>query len=91
MDKLRLIRENEEQFKKHLEEIENLKIQEKEQNIDNMILLSNIEQKKQNKEEKYLIELRKKASAENSGLIKKESNNKIISYNIIRMKMNLKI
>ena len=77
MDKFRLIRENEEQFKRHLEEIENLKIQEKEQNIDNMILLSNIEQKKQNKEEKYLIELRKKASAENSGLIKKESNNNL--------------
>lgn len=45
MDKLRLIRENEEQFKKHLEEIENLEIQQKEQNMDNMILQSNEEQK----------------------------------------------
>ena len=76
MDKLRLIKENEEQFKKHFEEIKNLEIQEKERNLDNMILQSNIEQKRQKKAEIYLMELRKKASAENSGLIKKESKNK---------------
>ena len=49
MDKFRLIRENEEQFKKHLEEIKNLEIQEKEQRIDNMILQSNYKQKKTGK------------------------------------------
>ena len=82
MDKLRLIRENEEQFKKHLEEIENLKIQEKEQKIDNMILQSNDEQKKQEKAEKYLTELRKKVWAENSGLIKKQSNDNKLHENL---------
>ena len=74
MDKLKLIRENEEQFKKHLQDIENLEIQQKEQNINNMILQSNQHYQKQNDAEKYLMELRKKASAENSGLIKNHLN-----------------
>ena len=82
MDKCRLIRENEEQFKKHLEEIKNLEIQEKEQRIDNMILQSNYKQKKQEKAEKYLTGLRKKAWAENSGLIKKESNDNKLHENL---------
>ena len=74
MDKLKLIRENEELFKKHLQDVENLEIQKKENKINNMILELNQENKKQNQAEKYLMELRQKSSAENSGLIKNNIN-----------------
>ena len=71
MDKLKLIRQNEEQFKKHLQDIQNLEIQQQEQNINKMILESKEENKKQKEAEKYLLELRQKACAENAGLFNK--------------------
>ena len=88
MDKLKLIRENEEQFKKHLQDIQNLEIQQKEQDINNMILQSKQESKKQYEAEKYLLELRQKSSAENSGLINKNINNNSYQNNKLHENLN---
>ena len=80
MEKLKLIRENAEKFKKHVEEIEKLEIQkkEKEENLNKIILQQNEENEQYNKAEKYLKSLVQKSSAENSGLLsKKNYNNKL--------------
>ena len=65
MDKLKIIRENAAQFKKHIQELENLESKKRDQNDNNIMPKQNQENKKQNDAENYLKELAQKASSEN--------------------------
>ena len=47
MDKLKLIRENAEQFKKHIQDMENQELQKREKENNNTVQNSNQENKKQ--------------------------------------------
>ena len=74
MDKLKLIRENADLFKKHVQDMENLENQKIEQNKNEQIFQLNEKNKSQSEAEKYLKSLAQKASNENINNNNKNNN-----------------
>ena len=68
MERLKLFHENEEKLKKHLQNILDSEIQQKENKLDEVLLKANISHRQHNDAEKYLKNLLQKAQVENSKL-----------------------
>ena len=87
MDKLKLIRENEQKFKQHLQNIQDTENQKKDSKLDAILMQANISQQQHNEAERYLMNLRQKAQVENSNLLlnqkeKSENNNNKLHQNL---------